>query len=756
MGISRKSYRGKSFYKLMGAFFVVITLCATAISWQFIAAADQSRAEKEASFDAMADKAMKNEEITWIHFQTICSTLAESEYVRFLAEQSYIAPDSPEANAFWEVYADCYWRDMPSTGNTAYLYFKKSGRCMGMGGPQEDPLVSGEIMEEFGLDDALWKRIKFVGETPFTAIVRTDKMNNQLRIFAKEIVPGVVFFVGTKTDYVSEQMRMFYLPVNSQLLSMTENNECIEAFPGSFVKQLPYTFKELGSIAEKTHQKIDGLPYFMYHRAYGEGDVQQIVLIPDTVNQGRMESLLLVIVITAAIWLLVGGGFSYLFAATLYQPVQKMMMALPERERPPKSASEFQLVSRTVEDLVTQNRKHEEQLAVQNRHLASNLFIRLLKGELPFTEDISQVLQNAHFPTDASCYAILLLQADSDADETVPQAEWAAFCAGFWEKRGFRAFWAEEQGMQIALLDTGGKALEASVLPAAADFQEGLMEQMHLVCSVACSRVHALPEELPDAYREVVQVMDYSLLIGVHGEAATYEDIVNLLDSAGPDDKLMEQAHKLSNLVKAEKFDAAKALIQALFSGFLERFPRSAQSVQAQVSYVMDTLSLSLSYTALDASALRELAAKNRQRPQNLEALRVSLCAILEELQGQAQKNNSKTNKVEQIVRFIQENYQDSNLSASTVAEQFHMGLSSLSMLFKQEMNVGFLDFLHKCRIDQAKQLIQNTDLTIGEISARVGYANTITMNRAFRRYEGVAPSWYRQKKESGAGETRK
>ncbi|WP_195984752.1 helix-turn-helix domain-containing protein [Clostridium sp. D33t1_170424_F3] len=749
MKISRKSYRGRSFYKLMGAFFVVITLCASAISWQFLAAADQSRAEKEASFDAMAGKAMENEGITWIHFQTICSRLAESNTIRSLAEQSHIPLDSPEGAAFWETYADCYWRDMPSTGNTAYVYFKKSGRCMGMGGPQDDPLISGEIMEEFGLDDDLWKRIKFAGEEPFTANVKTIKMNNQLRLFAREIVPGVVFFVGTKTDYVSEQMRMYYLPVNAQLLSMTVNDECIEAFPGSFVKQFPYTFAELGSMEEKSSQVVDGLPYFMYHKEFGDGTVQQIVLIPDTVNQGRTESIVLVIAITVSIWLLVGGCFSYLFAATLYKPVERMMMALPEKEHTKKNASEFQLVSRTLESLVTQNRTYEELLAIQNRRLADNLFIRLLKGELPFTEDIAAVLQNASFPTDLSCYTVLLLQADSVTEEAVPQAEWAAFCISFWMNRGVRAFWAEEQDIRIALLDTGGKTLEESLLPAAADFQEELTDGLHLVCSAAFSRIHMTLEELPEAYQEAVQVMDYCLLAGIHGESTIYEDIANLLDNAGPDDKLMEQTHKLANFIQAEKFDAAASLLQELFQGFQDRFPYSAQSVQSHVSYVLDTLLLSLGCTDLDAAALRELAAKNRQRTQNLETLCSSLCANLKGLQSQTEKNNSRANKAEQIVRYIQENYSDTNLSASTVAERFHMGLSSLSMLFKQEMNIGFLDFLHKCRIDQAKHLIQTTDLTIGEISARVGYANTITMNRAFRRYEGVAPSWYRQKTES-------
>ena len=85
------------------------------------------------------------------------------------------------------------------------------------------------------------------------------------------------------------------------------------------------------------------------------------------------------------------------------------------------------------------------------------------------------------------------------------------------------------------------------------------------------------------------------------------------------------------------------------------------------------------------------------------------------------------------------------------MAEHFHISLPVLSNLFKSELNVGFLDYLHKFRIERAKELIVHTDHTIGDISAMVGYANSMTMNRAFKRYEGVTPGWYRQSASSHA-----
>ena len=96
---------------------------------------------------------------------------------------------------------------------------------------------------------------------------------------------------------------------------------------------------------------------------------------------------------------------------------------------------------------------------------------------------------------------------------------------------------------------------------------------------------------------------------------------------------------------------------------------------------------------------------------------------------------------------FIEEHYDDSSLSASMVAGQFQISVPWLSNLFKKELGVGFLDYVHKCRIRHAGELLRTTDMSVGEIAERVGYTSALTMSRAFKRYEGVTPKWFREER---------
>jgi YesN/AraC family two-component response regulator len=101
--------------------------------------------------------------------------------------------------------------------------------------------------------------------------------------------------------------------------------------------------------------------------------------------------------------------------------------------------------------------------------------------------------------------------------------------------------------------------------------------------------------------------------------------------------------------------------------------------------------------------------------------------------------------KVDEIIDFINHHYFDQNLNASTIAMQYGMNVSYLCRIFKKRTETGILDYIHKCRIENAKSML-STGLNITEISEKVGYNSSLAMIRTFKKYEGVTPGKYREK----------
>lgn len=97
------------------------------------------------------------------------------------------------------------------------------------------------------------------------------------------------------------------------------------------------------------------------------------------------------------------------------------------------------------------------------------------------------------------------------------------------------------------------------------------------------------------------------------------------------------------------------------------------------------------------------------------------------------------------MLSYVQLHYRDPNISTSVLVDRFCLSQSSVSRLFKQRNDRGFLECLHRLRIEKARELLLDSSLTVAEVSAMAGYTNVLTMTRAFKRYTGGTPGSFRK-----------
>ena len=57
----------------------------------------------------------------------------------------------------------------------------------------------------------------------------------------------------------------------------------------------------------------------------------------------------------------------------------------------------------------------------------------------------------------------------------------------------------------------------------------------------------------------------------------------------------------------------------------------------------------------------------------------------------------------------------------------------------------SFHELVDQCRFDIAREMLRNTSLSVGEISASMGYTRASSFIRAFRRWSGMTPGQWRQ-----------
>ena len=107
--------------------------------------------------------------------------------------------------------------------------------------------------------------------------------------------------------------------------------------------------------------------------------------------------------------------------------------------------------------------------------------------------------------------------------------------------------------------------------------------------------------------------------------------------------------------------------------------------------------------------------------------------------------------EAEQLIRrsqeLIEENFANPEFKLSAIADSLFVNYSYLSHLFKTKTGKTMFSFLLDTRMNHAAQLLQNTDLPVGDIARRTGYALTKNFHEAFKKYYGESPKNYRHKR---------
>ena len=104
--------------------------------------------------------------------------------------------------------------------------------------------------------------------------------------------------------------------------------------------------------------------------------------------------------------------------------------------------------------------------------------------------------------------------------------------------------------------------------------------------------------------------------------------------------------------------------------------------------------------------------------------------------------------------QFMEKQYMD-NISLEQVASIAGFSPNYFSSQFKQEIGMGFQDYLTMLRINRAKELLRSTNLSISEVCYQVGYQDIRTFNRVFKRVAALRPGEFKKLYGTSGGPVR-
>ena len=141
----------------------------------------------------------------------------------------------------------------------------------------------------------------------------------------------------------------------------------------------------------------------------------------------------------------------------------------------------------------------------------------------------------------------------------------------------------------------------------------------------------------------------------------------------------------------------------------------------------------------------------DRNLPKNDEITQAVLRALVEIILYQLPREKQPPSKEKERLLIDCKDYIDCHfteeLTVEKLAERSHMSVSGFAHQFKKIFGFPPIQYIIRRRIGQAQTLLITTDLSITEVSVRVGYDNISYFNNQFKRFAGMSPQSYRKYK---------
>lgn len=283
-----------------------------------------------------------------------------------------------------------------------------------------------------------------------------------------------------------------------------------------------------------------------------------------------------------------------------------------------------------------------------------------------------------------------------------------------------------------------------SLLPYWARTMAISIDQLKLETAVVVSEPFSAITELEQAYKtNLLKMMDYAFY---------FPDKHLLLFNEFPESTQAAEPFNLNNFTesfKRERFDTAFDYLRDHLDVFKTNYTTDVFEYKSFLSNVIFNITVllgNMNYSTQQLETKKYYYFKAIEESRNAGAAAELLNEFIEEAKlCIAEKAEQSGNaNMKRLLDYIHEHYAES-LNLTEMAKHFHFNPSYLSSYFSTHHNEGFVDYLHRVRLEKASELLRGGEALISEISGMVGYSDHSYFCKVFKKHTGLSPSRYRQ-----------
>lgn len=558
---------------------------------------------------------------------------------------------------------------------------------------------------------------------------------------------------------IHEMARKIESANGSSVYIVNQNHELISSTPGASPLSASI-MNELKSNSGLLNYNLNGQDVMVSFTTSGQVGWYYIAVMPLDLYLHKVKQMEHLALWLLLLCILVGSAAAYGIAYRNYFPIKRIVEAIPAGKSHPRkpAGNEVDYIMEMMKISWDEERHIKNKLTQQLPLLRSNYLHRVLQGYYEPPEQMKQSLEfmGIHFPFPH--FVVILLQVDDLTRFAPDQSEkqWALvrfIITNLAEDSNF-----EWHTIHTIDLEKDRLALLVNLMPDQLDHPtcrvKDIVSELHhmletrfkLEISIAVSGVHKGQHQIGEAYLEAAAALEFRM---VNGQLSTfyYNDIRRKkLQYYYP----VETELQLINCIRSGDKEQVVLLLTQLF----DRNFRD-ESITPELGRC---LLFSLAGTLLRIMTSDTLAYR-RLTEGDIHPVRLLLsCKTTGEMFEKAkdlylsaaesfklERSDHSEQLLQQIQTCIQANYADPNMSLNLLSEHLQITPQYISQFFKKVSGQNLNDYLTVVRMDHAKKLMADPQLTNAQIAKMVGYTSDTVFIRVFKKVEGITPGKYRE-----------
>ncbi|WP_240421996.1 helix-turn-helix domain-containing protein [Paenibacillus periandrae] len=274
-----------------------------------------------------------------------------------------------------------------------------------------------------------------------------------------------------------------------------------------------------------------------------------------------------------------------------------------------------------------------------------------------------------------------------------------------------------------------------------------VQEQFRKTVSIGIGRQYEELADLQKSYHEANEALQYRMLLGAN-QVISIEDIEDF--NSQHFYRLFDLEEAVMNAVKAADAGSVYKQLELLFQRTLQENIPPKMLKQICLQLVHRALKIG-SDIGLDVDLLTGGTAKLYEKVElaedAVEIKRDITGFFTDLLERISEKRNARGSNetITRILEYISRHYMQSDLSMNRIADIFQLSVPYLSKIFKEHTESNFTDYLIQLRMNKAKQLLEEGNAKVVHIAEKVGYSNSHSFIRIFKKVTGLTPGEYRE-----------